>query len=85
MSAEEFNLRTNYNSSERILLKEQLVDSSRGLIFSYSIYIQILDLRSAVVLASPKLFTMEIKDWRSLMSACSTNKRASTEHLMNGN
>ena len=47
--------------------------------------IQNLNLCSAVVLASPNLFTMEIKDWRSLMSARSTNKWASAEHLMNGN
>ena len=43
--------------------------------------IQNLNLCSAVVLASPNLFTMEIKGWRSLISACSINKPASAETL----
>ena len=83
-----FNLRINYYSSKRILLEEQFVDSSHDLIlFNLSVCfdIQNLNLCSAVVLASPNLFAMEIKDWRSLMSARSTSKRASAEHLMNRN
>ena len=87
LSAEKFNLWINYYSSKRILLEEQLVDSSHDLILIYlsvCFSIQNLNLCSAV-LASPNIFTMEIKDWRSLMSARSTNKRASAEHLMNRN
>ena len=72
MSIEKFNLRTNYYSSKRILLEEQLVDSGHDLILFYlrvCFNINNLNLCSVVVLASPNLFTMEIKDWRSLMSA----------------
>ena len=47
--------------------------------------IQNLNLCSAVVLASPNIFAMEIKAWQSLISDCSRNTRASPEHLMNGN
>ena len=45
LSAGEFNLRINYYSSERTLLEEQLVDSSHGLIFSYSIWVCALAFR----------------------------------------
>ena len=75
LPVEKFNLRTNYI----ILLEEQLVDSSHGIILFYlsvCFNIQNLNLCSAVVLASPNLFTMEIEDWWPLISA---------EHLMNGN
>ena len=44
--------------------------------------IQNLNFCSAVVLASPNLFTMEIKDWRSSDRQISG---VSAEHLMNGN
>ena len=77
-----------YYSSKHIFLEEQLVDSSHGIILFYlsvCFNIQNLNLCSAVALTSPNLFTMEIKDWRSLTSAPSTNNRASAEHLMNGN
>ena len=87
LSAEKFNLWIKYYSSKRILLEKKLVDSSHDLILIYlsvCFSIQNLNLCSAV-LASPNIFTMEIKDWRSLMSARSTNKRASAEHLMNRN
>ena len=83
LSAEEFNLQTNYYSSECTLLEEQFVDSSHSLIFSYSIWVCILTFMC--VLASSNLFKMKIKDWRSLMGPRSTNKRASAEHLINGN
>ena len=74
LSEKKFNLRINYHSSKRILLEEQLVDISHDLILFYlnvCFNNQNLNLCSAVVLASRNLFIMEIKDWRSLMSACS--------------
>ena len=39
LSAEEFSLRTNYYSSESILLEEQLIDRSHCLIFSYPLWV----------------------------------------------
>ena len=88
LSAEKFNLWINCYSSKCILLEEQLVDNSHDLILfdlSVCFNIQNLNLSSAVVLGSPNLLIMEIKDWRSLMSTRSTNKLASAEHLINGN
>ena len=58
LPAEKFNLRINYYSSKRILLEEQLVDSSHDLILfdlSVCFNIQNLTLCSAIVLASPNL------------------------------
>ena len=40
-----------------------------------------LNLRSAVVLAAPNLFTIEIKERRSLMNARSANNEDSTNPL----
>ena len=74
-----------YYSSKHILLEEQLDLILFSLSLSVCFNIQNLNLCSAVVLASPNLFTMEFKDWQSLTSARSTNKRASAEYLTNGN
>ena len=71
LSAKKFNLGTNYNLSSR----HNLI-----LLYFSCFKTQNLNLISAVVLALPNLFTMEIKDWQTL-----TNKRASAKHLMNGN
>ena len=72
LSTEEFSLRTNYYSSKRILLKQQLVTAAMvNFLFYLSVCFNIQNLNScpAVVLASTNLFTMKIKDWRSVISA----------------